>query len=235
MEVVLDQNGVALGVDHLVGVDAEAFHVPVAGRNAARAEQMRQHVHGFGRLAHEVEDAVRLLAERDRIGLQGVDDIRELDGVADEEDREVVADEIPVAVLGIELHREAARIAGDLGGVAAADHGREADGQRRLLAGFLEQLGAGVFGGGLVADLAGRLELAVADEAAGMDDALGDPLAVEMGDLLQELIVLQRGRTAAADGALGLVVGDRMALPVGQDLVRRSRRCFGALIHGFLP
>ena len=140
MEVVLDQHGVALGIDHLVGVDAEAFHVPVVGRNAARAEQVRQHVHGFGRLAHEVEDPVRLLAERYRVGLEGVDDVRELDGVADEEDREVVADEVPVAVFGVELDREAARIAGDLGAVAAADDGGETDGQGRLLAGFLEQL-----------------------------------------------------------------------------------------------
>ena len=168
------------GVHHLVGVDAEALHVPVAGRNAARAEQVRQHVHRFRRLAHEVEDAVRLLAEGDRVRLQRVDDVRELDRVADEEDRQVVADQIPVAVLGVELHREAARIARRLRRVAAADHGREADGERRLLARLLEQLGAGVLGGRLVADLAGRLELAVADEAARVDDALGDALAVEV-------------------------------------------------------
>ena len=112
VEVVLHQHRVALGVHHLVGVDAEALHVPVARRDAARAEQMRQHVHRLGRLAHEVEDPVRLLAEGDRIRLQRVDDVRELDRIADEEHREVVADEIPVAVLGIELHREAARVAG---------------------------------------------------------------------------------------------------------------------------
>ena len=105
----------------------------------------------------------------------------------------------------------------------------------RLLAGLLEQLGAGVFGGRLVADLAGGLELAVADEAAGMDDALGDALAVEMGDLFQELVVLQRGRTAAADGALRLVVGDRMPLPVRQNTVGRSGRCLGGLAHRLSP
>ena len=136
---------------------------------------------------------------------------------------EVVADEVPVAVLGVELHREAARVARDLGGVAAADDGREADGERRLLAGLLEQLGAGVLGRRLVADLAGGLELAVADEAAGVHDPLGDALAVEVGDLLEEVVVLQRGRTAAADGALGLVVGDRVALPGGQDASARRR------------
>src|SRR3954471_28682 len=171
-----------------------------------------------------------------------MDDVRKLDGVADEEDGEVVAHEVPVAVLGVELHREAARITGDLGGVAAADDGREADGERGLLAGLLEQLGAGVGGCRFVADLPGGLEFAVAHEAAGVHHALGDALAVEVGDLLEELIVLQRSRAAAADGALGLVVGDRMALPIGQDTIRGASRGGLARVgpgglrgHGSLP
>ena len=133
---------------------------------------------------------------------------------------EVVADEIPVAVLGVELHREAARIARDLRRVAAADDGREADRERRLLALLLEQLRARVLRRRLVADLAGRLELAVADEAARVHDALGDPLAVEVADLLEEVIVLQRRRAAAADRPLRLVVGDRVTLPRRQRPIR---------------
>ena len=194
-----------------------------------------QHVHGFGRLTHEVEDAVRLLAEGDRIGLQRVDDIRKLDGIANEENGQVVANQIPVAVLGVEFYRKAARIARHLRGIAAADHGREADGQGRLLAGLLEQLGPGVCGGRLVADLAGDLELAIADEAAGMDHALRDALTVEMGDLFQELVIFQRGRTATAHCALRLVVGDRMPLPVRQNTVGRSGRCLGGLAHRLSP
>ena len=112
LPVVLDEHGLAGGVDHPVRVDAEALHEAVVGRDAARAEQPREHVHRLGRQAHEVEDAVRLLAERDRIRLQGVDHVRELDRVPDEEHRQVVADEVPVAVLGLELHREAAGVAG---------------------------------------------------------------------------------------------------------------------------
>ncbi len=121
MEVILDEHSAAVGVHHLVGVHAEAFHVAVRGRNAARAEQVRQHVHRFGRLAHEVEDPVRFLAEGDRIGLERVDDIRKLDRVADEEDREVIADQVPVAVFRIELDGKPARIAGNLRRVASAD------------------------------------------------------------------------------------------------------------------
>ncbi len=185
---------------------------------------MRQHVHRFRRLAHEVEDAVRLLAERHRIRLQGVDDVRKLDGVADEEDREIVAHEVPVAVFGVEFHGKPAGVAGDFGGIPSADDGGEPDGEWCPLPGLLEDLGAGVFRGRLVAYLSGGVELAIADEAARMHHALGNALAVEMSDLFQELIVFQRRRTAAADGSLRLVVADRMALPVGQDAIIRAGR-----------
>ena len=64
------------------------------------------------------------------------------DRVADEEHAEVVADEIPVAVLGVELHGEATRVADGFGGVAAAGDRREADGDVGLLARLLEELRA---------------------------------------------------------------------------------------------
>ena len=216
--VVLDQLGLAGGVDPLVGVHAEALHVPVARRDAAGAEDQHDHVHGLGRLAEEVERAVGDAGlEGDRVGLLRVDEVGELDRVADEEDAEVVADEVPVAVLGVELHREAAGVAGHLGGVAAAGHGREADREVGALALLLEELGAGVLRDRLVADRAVGLEVAVRGHAAGVHDALGDALAVEVADLLEELVVLQRRGAPGADRALVLVVVDRVALTVGQD------------------
>ena len=41
----------------------------------------------------------------------GVDKVRELDGVLDEEDGNVVPDDVPVALLRVELHSEAADVA----------------------------------------------------------------------------------------------------------------------------
>ena len=151
----------------------------------------------LGRLRDEVEDAVRDLAlERDRVRLLGVDEVRELDRVADEEDAEVVADEVPVAVLGVELDREAARVADRLGGVAPAGHGGEAQRDVGALARLLEELGAGELGDRLVADLARGLEVAERGRAARVDDALRDALAVEVAHLLEEVVVLERRRTA---------------------------------------
>jgi hypothetical protein len=47
-------------------------------------------------------------------------------------------------------------------------------------------------------------------------DTLGDALAIEVADLLEELVVLERGRPTVADGALVLVVADGVTLAVGQ-------------------
>ena len=58
--------------------------------------------------------------------LCGVDQIGKFDGVLDEEDGDVVADQIPVAFLGVELDGEAADIAGDIGGALVAGDGGEA-------------------------------------------------------------------------------------------------------------
>ncbi len=234
--VVLDQDGLAGLVDPLVRVDAEALHRPVAGRDAARAEDQRDHVQRLGRLRDEVEDPVGDLAlEGDGVRLLGVDEVGELDRVADEEDADVVADEVPVAVLGVELHREAARVADRLGGVAAAGHGAEPDGELGLLAGLLEELRAGELRDRLVADLAGGLELAERGGAARVDDPLGDPLAVEVAHLLEEVVVLERGRAAGADRAQVLVVVDRMALTGGEGLVLVLWRRVAVVAHAVLP
>lgn len=106
--------------------------------------------------------------------------------MVDEEDQQVVADEVPVAVLGLEPDGEAARVPGDLGRIAPPDDRREADHDRRALALGLEQLGPGVGRGWFVTDRPVRLEDAVGDETPGVDDALGDPLPIEVTDRLQE-------------------------------------------------
>jgi hypothetical protein len=74
------------------------------------------------------------------------------------------------------------------------DHRREAHEDGGPFAGLLEELGARVLGDGLVADFAVRLEKTVRARAARVDDAFGDALAVEVGDLFEELVVLQRRR-----------------------------------------
>ena len=75
--------------------------------------------------------AVRLL-------LHGMDHVGKLDRVLDKEDRDVVANDVPVALLRVELHGEAPDIPGEVEGTLAAGDSRESDESRRLFAGALE-------------------------------------------------------------------------------------------------
>ena len=151
-----------------------------------------------------------------RLRLGGVDQIGELHRVLDEEHRDVVADQVPVALVGVELHREAADVAGGVGRAALAEDGREPHEHRRPLADLGEQRRAGELGERL-----GALEVAVRRRAAGVDDPLGDALVIEVGDLLAEDEVLEQRRPAQAGLERDLVVGDRHALVGGEDAVGR--------------
>lgn len=65
---------------------------------------------GLGPEADEIPHGIRILAVGDGVPLLSVDKGREKDGVADEKDGRVVANNVPVSVLGVELDRKAARV-----------------------------------------------------------------------------------------------------------------------------
>ena len=203
LPVELHQGGRTLGVDHPEGVHAEALHHPVGARDAAVGHVPDGVVLGFGVQRDEVpERVVRGLRLRDlavRVRLAGVDDVGELDAVLDEEDRHVVADQVPGALVGVELRGEAAGVAHGVGRAAAAQHRGEADEGRRTPA-LLEDAGQADLTGGAVA-----LEVAVRGRATGVHHPLGDALVVEVGDLLAQVVVLEQGR--AARPGLERVVG----------------------------
>lgn len=128
-----------------------------------------------------------------RVAFLGVDEVRELDTVLDEEHRGVIADQVPVAFLSVETHCEATRIALGVGAATLAANGGKAHKGFGLLADSREQLGLGVF-----ADVVGDGEGAVSAGAFGMHDALRDALAVEMLELFNQVEVLQQdGATRA--------------------------------------
>jgi hypothetical protein len=106
-------------IDQPVGVDAETLHRAVAARDAAVAHHPQRVVDGLGHQRDEVpERVVRAAGLRHavvRLGLDGMDDVGELHRVLDEEHRDVVAHQVPVALFGIELDGEAARVAHGVG------------------------------------------------------------------------------------------------------------------------
>lgn len=132
---------------------------------------------------------------------------RKFDGVLNEENRNVISDEIPVAFLRINLNGESAYVACEVDGTLASGNGREADESRRALALALEYVRACDVGQRI-----GDFEEAMRAVTAGMNDALGDSLVVEMEEFLAQMEVFEK-RWAAMTGAQRvLIVRDRNAL-----------------------
>ena len=129
-----------------------------------------------------------------RFRLHRMDEVREPDGVLDEEDRDVVADDVPVAFLGIELDGKAAHVAGEV--------------ERPLLPATVEKrTKAGVFSPArwkmsarcVFGERVVGLEIAMRAIAPRMNNALGNALVIEVEDLLAEMKVLDQAWPALAD------------------------------------
>jgi hypothetical protein len=222
-------------VDEPECVHAESLHHAIAARDAAVGHHPHQHVRRFGHQRHEVPERVvcarRLWHRVVRLGLHSVDQVGKLHRVLDEEDGDVVADQVPVALIGVELHREAARVARGVRGSALAHHRGETHERGRALAGLGEDGSPRELRERLVA-----LEVAVCARPTRVHDALGNPLVVEVGDLLaQDEVFEQRGPTRAGFERVlvvrdlhALVGGERMVARIHADAVQRPVAAVGA-------
>src|SRR3546814_862441 len=174
-------------------MNAEAVEYAEAARYRAVGHLPQDHMHRFGHQADEVPEGV-VCARRLRITavglhLHAVDEIWELHRVLDEEDRDIVADEIPITGFGVELDRKAAHVTRRVDRSGAAGDGREANEDRTTRPFLLEDRRLGQFG-----NRPGAFEHAVRARPARMDDAFGNVLMVEMEDFLAEGEILEQGR-----------------------------------------
>jgi hypothetical protein len=128
-----------------------------------------------------------------RVTLLGVDEVRELRGVAEEEDGGVVGNHVPVAFVSPELDTEAARVAGQVRSTALAADGGETDTDGAFL----------IFGGedvchAKVVERIGCLVETVGSTTLGVNDTLGDTLAVEVRKQVDQVVVLEKKRAVLA-------------------------------------
>ena len=92
----------------------------------------RHLVQRLGQQRPEVPVVVGAAQAGARVALDRVVEVGEAQRIAEEEHRRVVADDVPVAFLGVELHREAADVALGVGRAALAGDGREAHEHRSV-------------------------------------------------------------------------------------------------------
>lgn len=169
-----------------------------------------------------------------RLRLACVDDIRELDGILNEEDRNVVANNIPVALLSVELQGETTGVTNGVGTATATKYSRESLEDRGGTRRVCEDLRACVLLQALV-----HLEITECTRATGVDDTLWDTFVVEAMDLLTTHVIFQQLRAGVilgsdlepvirvgllhakvgSDPVLGCMVIDGVLLKVGSLLV----------------
>ena len=201
---------------------------------------MWRHVFGDPAVTHQVGDLVRRLgveasrsptacgcraAPEPGQALLAADEVRELHRVADEEHRGVVADEVVVALGGVELQREAARVAPGVGAALLAGHGGEAR----------QHLGP-ARPAGTARPWCTRETSSVVSNTPNAplplacDVALRHALAVEVRHLLEEVDVVQQDRAVGADS-----VSELRSLAAGAPSRVRGARRAGLLCHAGSP
>jgi hypothetical protein len=178
----LDEAPLALFVGECKRVDAEPLHHAERAWNATVGHGPHEHVCGLGVEELEIpEVVVRRLSLRYlvvRFRLSSMDNIRELHGVLDEEDRDVVADDIPVALLGVEFDGKASNITDRVGAAAATEDCGKADEDRSLACLVSQNRGRG--------EIIRALEDSEGSEGtgtSGVDNSLWNPLMIESMDL----------------------------------------------------
>src|SRR5664279_4916789 len=105
-------------------------------------------MHGFRCERNEIPERVvrarRLRKAAVGFHLDGMDEVGEFDGVLDEENRNVVADQVPVAFLGVKLDGKSAYVSRGIHRTRAACDRRDASKHRCLLAYLGEYPGGGI-------------------------------------------------------------------------------------------
>src|ERR1700733_402681 len=102
-------------IDEAERVNAEPFHESQRAWDCPVGHDPHDHVHALGRQADEVPEIVvrrlRLRKSAIRLLLGGMDQIRKLDRILYEENRDVVANNVPIALLSVKLDRKATNVA----------------------------------------------------------------------------------------------------------------------------
>jgi hypothetical protein len=190
-DVELGVDPLAVLVEQLDGVTEVAVHEAPSVGDASIAEEDHDLVDGLGVLRQVVPEGggvVHVCQVRRWVALLGVDEDGELRRVAEEEHGSVVGNDIPVAFFSSELDGETARVTRAVVRSRLAAHGGEAN-RNGALCSLLEDVG-------LAEILEGfrRLEGSMGTTTLGVDDALRNALAVEVGEEINQMEILQQER-----------------------------------------
>src|SRR5665811_2357996 len=179
-------------------------------------------MHGFRRERNEIPECVvsgcRLRKAAVGFHFYGMDEVGEFDGILNEENRDIVADQVPVAFLGVKLDGKSAYVTRGIYRTRAACDGRYTSKHGCLLTYLGEYPG-----GGVLFQRGGQLEKSMHARRSRVNDTLGNTLVIEMGDFFAEDEILQQRRAARIGPERVLIIGKRDALVRGERGVLFTR------------
>src|SRR5204862_56044 len=147
LPVEFDEGRFTLRIDEAKRVDAEPFHETKRPRDRSVGHDPERHVRALRIQRDEIPEIIvrglRLREPAVGLLLGRMDDVGKFDRVLNKENGDVVSDEIPVALLGIELDRKPAHITRQIGRPLTACHSRKSHEGWGFFAGALKQIGAG--------------------------------------------------------------------------------------------
>jgi hypothetical protein len=133
-----------------------------------------------------------------------MDEIRELEGIPDKEDRGVIPDHVVISLLGVELNRKAAGVARSISRAFFTSHSGKSDKDICPLTHFREEFGLGIF-----SHISGDFKIAACPCSFGVYNALRDTFTVEMRKLFEKVDVLHKNWPTVTSSHGVLVVANR--------------------------
>src|SRR3984957_4230942 len=125
--VEFNERRFALRVDEPEGMDSKPLHHPERARDGSIRHDPQNHVHAFRQERDEIPERVMrrgvLRIAAVRLHLDRMDEVGKLDRILDEEDGDVVANEIEIALIRIEFDGEAPHVAGPVSRPGASGDG----------------------------------------------------------------------------------------------------------------
>jgi hypothetical protein len=180
-------------VNPLISVGAVSIQVSVAIRSTTVREKNSDLVKSISGMCPEVPDHVGVTEVSLRISLLGMKKIGELDRVLNEEHRGVIANHIVVAFFSVELNSESSRVSNTVSRSSFASHCRESQEERSSLSDGIQELSLGKF-----SHIVSHFKIAMCTRALSVNDSLGDPFSVKLGELVNEVEILEEDRSSGA-------------------------------------
>lgn len=185
LEVELNPEGFTLFINPLEGVRRVTVHSSVTIGSTSVREQNGNLVSRFRNLGKEVPEHVSALEVGLRVSLLGVNEVREFDGVSNEEDGSVVTNHIPIAFFSVELDCETTRITFSISRTLFTTNGRESGEDGSSLTNSFEDLGLAELG-----NVMGNFEVTPSTSTFGVDDSFRDSFSVKVSQLINKMEVL---------------------------------------------